>query len=75
VVRGKEAAQLSQHFLTDDYVDEVLFKLFSEWISTEITDDDKREELYRHAQAIKGFKGYLRVLESDKKQIEQEPPS
>ena len=72
MVRGKEAHQLSLHFLTDDYVENVLMKLFNEWISTEINQVAEREDLFRHAQSITGFKRFLHVLETDKKQIEQE---
>jgi hypothetical protein len=43
-----------------------------DWVSTEVNETDKREQLWKHAEAIKGFKGFLRVLEADKKQIEQE---
>jgi len=47
-------------------------KLFNEWISTEINEVDKREDLFRHAQSITGFQQYLRVLETDKNMIEKE---
>ena len=75
VVKGKEAALLSNHYLTDEYVEDVLFKLFGEWMTTEVDDVGKREKLYKHAQSIQGFKRYLNNLETDKKMIEQESPS
>jgi hypothetical protein len=75
VVKGKEAQYLSSHFLTDDYVEDVLFKIFGQWITTEIPETDKREDLYKQAQTIQGFKRYLGNLETDKKMIEQESPS
>jgi hypothetical protein len=75
VVKGKEAAYLSSHFLTDEYVENVLFRLFSEWITTEIDQTSEREKIYQHAQSIQGFKKYLNDLETDKKMIERESPS
>jgi hypothetical protein len=75
VAKGKEAANLSNHLLTDEFVEDALFKLFSQWMTTEIQDTEKREDLYKHAQAIQGFKRYLGNLETDKKMIEQESPS
>lgn len=75
MVKGKEAQHLSNHFLTDEYVEDVLFKLFTEWIGTEINETSKREIIFQHAQSIQGFKMYLTNLETDKKMIEQESPS
>lgn len=75
MVRGKEAAYLSQHLLTDDYVQTVLEKIFNEWISTDISETEKRETLYKQAEVIRGFKMFLSHLETDKKMIEKESPS
>jgi hypothetical protein len=75
VVKGKEAQYLSNHFLTDDYVENVLCGLFAQWMATEIEESSERERIYKDAQAIQGFKKYLRDLEVDKKIIEQETPS
>lgn len=75
VVRGKEASSLSRHFLTDDYVENVLIKLFNDWISTEVNEVEKRELIWKHAEAMKGFKGFLNVLETDRKMIEKEQES
>lgn len=77
MVRGKEAHLLSNHHLTDEYVDTIFNRLFNDWITTEVHEVEKREELYRHAEVIKGFKGFLNVLETDQRMIEaeQESPS
>jgi hypothetical protein len=72
VVKGKEAAQYSSHFLTDEYVEDVLFKLYGQWITTEIDKVEERETIYKHAVAIQGFKRYLTNLETDKNMIERE---
>jgi hypothetical protein len=63
---------LSNHFLTDEYVEDVLFKLYGQWITTEIDKVEEREKLYKHATAIQGFKRYLNNLETDKNMIERE---